>query len=263
VSYYSTDQSERSCEVLGQIVSIVPNATLIGGWGTWVRLHGEMSHDVDFIVDYEELSVLRNTITDFPTSTHVGGVKYRGDYNDIHIDLYVPHQSRLGERLQLRVEDLVEFSEVVDGYHVLSVEAHMASKTAALLDRPDTRPGDKDRHELFELMKHFGADGRKVREIIEKSSNHSASELNGLMSEASRYMSEYEPSAIAVRLSKNDREMMRSFASATTYPVEFDLTSNLDPTTSTNSLGIKFVPPYVRSDGTQVKGYPNPKRKGR
>jgi hypothetical protein len=133
--YYSSDQTERSQGVLRQLVDVVPEAVLIGGWGTWVRLHGEMSHDIDLIVEHAELATLRSQIGDFSSSTHVGGQKYRGDFNNIHVDLYVPHQSRLGGKLKLRVEDLGRYRESVDGFSVLSVEAHMATKMAALLDR--------------------------------------------------------------------------------------------------------------------------------
>jgi hypothetical protein len=47
--FYSSEQTELSRAVLGEVVGAVPEAILIGGWGTWVRTGGPMSHDVDLI----------------------------------------------------------------------------------------------------------------------------------------------------------------------------------------------------------------------
>jgi hypothetical protein len=68
------------------------------------------------------------------------------------LDLYVPYQSRLGANLQLRVEQLEPQSETLNGYRVLTAPAHTATKIAALLDRPDSLPGRKDRHEALRLL---------------------------------------------------------------------------------------------------------------
>ena len=211
MSFYTTDQSERSRSVLDQLVSVVPAATLIGGWGTWVRLHGQMSHDIDLIVSHEDLALLRSQMGDFSTSEHVGGKKYRGDFNEIHVDLYVPHQSRLGNKLQLRVGDLTQERETVDGYNVLSVEAHAATKIAALLDRPDSLPGEKDRYEIVGLMDSFAVDPLKVRTVIEWATSHTPTSLNDLMNDLVGYLLEYRPDKFHGGLSREQKKNIRAF----------------------------------------------------
>jgi hypothetical protein len=48
--FYPPEFTERSRSVLGRVHEAVPDAVLIGGWGSWVRTGGPMSHDIDVIV---------------------------------------------------------------------------------------------------------------------------------------------------------------------------------------------------------------------
>lgn len=150
--FYSSEQTELSRAVLGEIVAAVPGAILIGGWGTWVRTGGPMSHDVDLILSRPELAVLEGMVDDLSSSHHLAGTKWRASWRSIHLDLYVPYQSRLGANLQLHTEALLSHQEQIGTYRVLSVAAHTTTKIAALLDRPDSLPGRKDRDEILRLL---------------------------------------------------------------------------------------------------------------
>lgn len=150
--FYSSEQTELSRAVLDEIVAAVPDAVLIGGWGSWVRTGGPMSHDIDLILSRPDLARLEAMSDDISASHHLGGTKWRGTWRSIHLDLYVPYQSRLGANLQLRVEQLQALAEPLNGYRVLTAPAHTATKVAALLDRPDSLPGRKDRHEILQLL---------------------------------------------------------------------------------------------------------------
>jgi hypothetical protein len=150
--FYSSEQAEQSKAVLDGLLAAVPGAILIGGWGTWARVGGAMSHDVDLIVTRAELAQLGTMVDELSESHHLAGTKWRGTWRGIHIDLYAPYQSRLGANLQLRVEALAPYAEAVEGRRLLSVPAHVATKVAALLDRPDSLPGRKDRQELLNLL---------------------------------------------------------------------------------------------------------------
>ena len=147
--FYSSEQTEISRSVLGEVLAAVPGAVLIGGWGSWVRTGGPMSHDIDLIVSRQDLASLGTMTDDLSASHHLAGTKWRGTWRSIHLDLYVPYESRLGANLQLRVEQLQLQAETINGYHVLSAPAHTATKIAALIDRPDSLPGRKDRHEYL------------------------------------------------------------------------------------------------------------------
>lgn len=150
--FYSSEQTEQSKAVLEEVLTAVPGAILIGGWGTWARVGGPMSHDIDLIVTRGELAQLGQMVDELSESHHLAGTKWRGTWRDIHLDLYASYQSRLGVNLQLRVEALAPYAEVVEGRRLLRVPAHIATKVAALLDRPDSLPGRKDRQELHSLL---------------------------------------------------------------------------------------------------------------
>jgi len=157
VSESSSPEDLRAREVLDEVLAVVPTAILIGGWASWTRTGGAMSHDIDLIVGYPELDEIREHVTDLSQSRHVGGVKWRGSWDGIHLDLYLPHQSLLGARLRLRVEHLARHTDTIDGRRLLSVGAHITTKWAAMLDRPRSPRGDKDRAELLKLLKQPGA----------------------------------------------------------------------------------------------------------
>ena len=150
--FYSSEQTALSHAVLREVLAAVPAAILIGGWGSWVRTGGPMSHDVDLIVNRSELAILEQMVGDLSESHHLAGTKWRATWRSIHLDLYAPFQSRLGANLQLRVELLTSHAEMANGYHVLTRAAHTATKIAALLDRPDSLPGRKDRYEILKLL---------------------------------------------------------------------------------------------------------------
>ncbi len=118
-----------------------------------------MSHDVDLIVTRAELAEVAAMVDELSPSHHLAGTKWRGTWRGVHVELYAAYQSRLGANLQLRIEALVPYGETVEGQRLLGVPAHVATKVAALLDRPDSLPGRKDRHELLNLLALPGSVG--------------------------------------------------------------------------------------------------------
>lgn len=88
--FYSFKQTAQSRAVLDEVLDAVPEAILIGGWGTWVRTGGPMSHDIDLILDRGQLAVLEGMVDDLSESRHLAGTKWRATWRSIHLDLYVP-----------------------------------------------------------------------------------------------------------------------------------------------------------------------------
>ena len=128
---------------------------LIGGWATFELVGGEISKDIDLIIASPEVRAkVQERVRELSISRHLGGEKWRGKIDGIHIDIYLPHLSELGEALRLRVEVLAEYTEPGrhKGWKLLTIEAHTISKMAALLDRPDTEKGEKDAGELIRLL---------------------------------------------------------------------------------------------------------------
>lgn len=118
-------------------------------------------------------------VEDLSESRHFGSPKWRASRRGVHLDLYVPHQSRLGANLQLRVEQLAHHTETRDGKRLLTIPGHTATKWAALLDRPDSRPGRKDRYEILRLLKAPGAE--QTPRVIKEASSRTSSDVAVLL----------------------------------------------------------------------------------
>lgn len=202
--FYSSEQTEQSKAVLDDLLAAVPEAILIGGWGTWARIGGAMSHDVDLIVSRADLAQIEGMVDEMSQSHHLAGTKWRGTWRGIHIDLYAPFQSRLGANLQLRVEALVPYAELAEGRRLLSVTAHVATKVAALLDRPDSLPGRKDRQELLNLLARPDASGAAA--VIKAASARTPEQIGALIDRAITFL------AGEASLNRQDRNRLRQMA---------------------------------------------------
>ncbi len=138
-------------QVVRRFVREYPNAVLFGGWATYLRTGVAKSHDIDVIVDHPTLNRLRSKHA-VSESRHISGKKFELKVEGVGVDVYPVYQSKLGRELQLPVEALFGWSERIGQVRVLTVEAQFAAKMAALLDRPDTLPGEKDRKEMWALL---------------------------------------------------------------------------------------------------------------
>jgi hypothetical protein len=137
--------------VMRRFVREFPDAVLIGGWASYLRARVAKSHDIDIIVDHVTLGKLGAKFQLAP-SRHISGQKFAFEIDGVGVDVYPVYQSKLGRRLQIPVEVLIDHTEKIDRTRVLTAEAQFVAKMAALLDRPDTLPGDKDRHEMWQLI---------------------------------------------------------------------------------------------------------------
>lgn len=153
---------------------------LIGGWATQLRVGGEISYDVDLIINSPNLrNKLREILTDYSENTHLGGgKKIRGKVDEVHVDAYLPHESQLGQKLRLNVAVLAEYvdPEVVSGWYLLTLEAHLVTKFAALVDRPDSEKGAKDAREVLALITS-NVDAGKTIEILIRASELEPTEI--------------------------------------------------------------------------------------
>jgi hypothetical protein len=222
--FYSSEQTEQSKAVLDDLLAGVPEAILIGGWGTWARVGGAMSHDVDLLVTRGELAQICQMVDEISQSHHLAGTKWRGTWRGIHIDLYAPHQSRLGANLQLRVETLVRYAETVEGRRLLSVPAHVATKVAALLDRPDSLPGRKDRQELHNLLGLTGATG--AAGVIKAGSARTPEQIAALIDQAFVFL------AGESSLNRQDRNRLRQMATQWKLEASRGVPSSVCPASS-------------------------------
>jgi hypothetical protein len=139
-------------QVLRRFVRDFPDAVILGGWATFFRAAVAKSHDIDVIVDHPTLDKLKLK-HQLSASQHISGRKFELKVEDVAVDVYPVFQSRLGQKLKLPVEALIERTDRVGGIQVLTPEAQFVAKMAALLDRPDSLAGEKDRREMVALLK--------------------------------------------------------------------------------------------------------------
>jgi len=149
--YYLLADTERSWTIYLDVHASYPDAILIGGWASWLHTRAARSHDIDLIVDASCLHDMKDAL-DLTENYNLGTAKWRGEYDGIHLDVYATYRSRLGTRLQLPVEHLVEHRLDIDGYPTVTKEALLVAKAAARLDRPDTLPGRKDADDMTRML---------------------------------------------------------------------------------------------------------------
>ncbi len=144
---------------------------LIGGWATNARVGGEISHDIDLIITDQSLRQrLPERLTGYSENhLHSGGRKARGDADGVHVDAYFPYESKLGSKLLLDVGVLARYVDPdfkVEGWLMLTLDAHIATKIAALLDRHATEKGRKDARELVALIDSGGTAAGVVKVLL-------------------------------------------------------------------------------------------------
>lgn len=166
---------------------------LIGGWATYLRVGGPMSHDIDLIIGDDSVrQKLEARLDELTRTTHLTD-KWSGEVEGVHMDIYVPFQSRLGARLRLRVEILREHAEPADDSHqrwlLLTIEAHTISKMAALLDRSASPKGVKDANEILALLR-AGVDARAAVEVLADATAGPIEDVPGYVDEVFRLVAD-------------------------------------------------------------------------
>jgi hypothetical protein len=87
---------------------------------------------------------------------------------------------------------------------VLKPPAHLATKLAALVDRPDSAPGDKDRHEIMALLGQ-GVSTAEAVGVVHDASARQPAEVTGLIDRAFEYIGD-------LRLDRNQRRTLNQLA---------------------------------------------------
>jgi len=177
---------------------------LIGGWATFVRVGGEISLDIDLIPSQESRHKLELILTDLSPSNNHQGRKLRATIDDVHLDIYLPYESQLGGKLRLKVEVLAEYPDELsfEKWTLLRLEAHIATKMAALLDRHFSEKGQKDAREILALLKLDGVDPAVAAEVLHRASTVDIQELPALIGEA------FDLISAVVPLSKADQKLL-------------------------------------------------------
>lgn len=189
---------------------------LIGGWATFVRVGGEISLDIDLIISPESRHRLEQVTADLSSSNNHQGRKLRATIDDVHLDIYLPYESQLGEKLRLKVETLAEYPDKAsfEKWTLLRLEAHVATKMAALLDRHASVKGEKDAREILSLLTLDGVDPRLAAEVLHRASAIGLDELCAQIARA------FDLMGSVMRLSKTDQKLVAAAKKSWVYALE-------------------------------------------
>ena len=177
---------------------------LIGGWATFIRVGGEISLDIDLITSQDSRHKLEQLMTDLSPSNNHQGRKLRATIDNVHLDIYLPYESQLGGKLRLKVEVLAEYPDELsfEKWTLLRLEAHIATKMAALLDRHFSEKGQKDAREILALLKLEDVDPTVAAEVLQRASTVSIEELPAMIGEA------FDLIRTVIPLSKIDQKLI-------------------------------------------------------
>jgi hypothetical protein len=179
---------------------------LIGGWATFVRVGGEISLDIDLITSRESRHKLEQLMTDLSPSNNHQGRNLRATIDNVHLDIYLPYESQLGGKLRLKVEVLTEYPDELsfEKWTLLRLEAHIATKMAALLDRHFSEKGQKDAREILALLKLDGVDPVVAAEIVHRASTVGIEDLPSMIGQA------FDLIGTVITLSMVDQKLLAS-----------------------------------------------------
>jgi hypothetical protein len=166
---------------------------LIGGWASYLRVGGPMSHDIDLIIGDDAVrQKLEARLDELNRTTHLSE-KWSGEVEGVHMDIYLPYKSELGTRLRLRVEVLRAYAEPAEDptqrWLLLNAEAHVISKMAALLDRSTTSKGVKDANEIIAFLRK-SVDAQTAVEVLVEATAGPIEDVPSHIDDAFRYLAE-------------------------------------------------------------------------
>jgi hypothetical protein len=201
----TTDELGRIQALVDRLGYDLDPSILIGGWAKHMRVGGDVSRDIDLIINSQELrQTLREVLDDYSENAHHSGAKkVRGTVNGVHVDAYIPYESALGNKLRLDVSKLAKYtdSDVVQGWLLLTLDAHTITKFAALLDRPDSEKGEKDAREIYALLREGATAAGSVAVLIDTT--------GGAAEEVPRFVSEvFDLVPDRARLNKLERRWL-------------------------------------------------------
>lgn len=159
MEFWNSNLTEKSWILLQELRKKY-NFILIGGWAVYLWIKQQKSKDIDIVVDLKELQILKkeNLIKNDRLK------KYEIKFNEIDIDIYVEHFSKLS----IPVEDIKNYTSEIEGFHVISKEALVILKQGAEIERRNSIKGEKDKIDIFTLLFFSDFDFKKYYSILKK-----------------------------------------------------------------------------------------------
>lgn len=160
MEYYHQLITEKSFQIL-QNLRQKHKFILIGGWAVFLFTHSLKSKDIDVIIDYEELSKLKEDCQVFKNDRLK---KYEIKREGIDIDIYLPHYSELG----LPIEEIQKNTLSREGFNVPKLEILLILKQGAYEQRQGSSKGEKDKIDIFSILNLSEIDWTAYQEFLIK-----------------------------------------------------------------------------------------------
>ena len=143
MEFYHNIITEKSFKIL-QALKRQYNFILIGGWAVFLFAGSLKSKDVDIILDYDELAKLKD---EYDVIKNERLKKYEVKMEEVDIDIYLPHYSDLG----IKVEEVKERTVLRNGFRLPWLEVLFLLKLYAWQSRQGSVKGRKDELDIFSL----------------------------------------------------------------------------------------------------------------
>ncbi|MBU1120582.1 hypothetical protein KJ660_01775 [Candidatus Micrarchaeota archaeon] len=143
--YWNELITQKSWEKLQELQRKKVKFVLIGGWAAWLYTKTHKSKDIDLIVSFEELSMLKQS---FDLRKNERLHKYEFLLDEIDVDVYVEHFSKLA----IPVEEALKKTQRIEGFTVVRPEILLVLKQGAEVARKEIEKGLKDRLDIIDLL---------------------------------------------------------------------------------------------------------------
>jgi len=162
MEFWNSILTEKSWNKLQDLRKEKFKFILIGGWAAYLYTGQHKSKDIDIIIpDFNNLEVLKR---EYNLIKNDNLRKYEIKMDEIEIDIYLPYYSRLS----IPLEDVLNKTENVMGFSVVSPEVLLVLKQGAEIDRRDSVKGQKDRIDIMTLLSYSKVDFNKYMLLLKK-----------------------------------------------------------------------------------------------
>lgn len=158
--YYHDLVTQKSWDEL-QVLNKAVDFVLIGGWAAYLYTKTLKSKDIDIIVDYDQLPILKKH---YLLNKNTRLKKYEAVKAEVEIDIYLPYYSEIG----IPVEDLLEQKRQLEGFTLVEINYLLVLKIYTLAQRGRSPKGQKDFLDVVSLLNSGQEDLGKVKQIMRK-----------------------------------------------------------------------------------------------
>lgn len=159
MAYYHDLVTRESWKELIALTQRVP-CVIIGGWAVYLYTKALKSKDIDILVDFDALSILKDQ---YSITRNDRLKKYHATRDMVEIDIYLPHYSQIG----IPVEEIIDKTGNIEGFCVIDPDYLCALKLYTLQERGRTPKGRKDFLDILSLFAAHVVDGERIIKIVE------------------------------------------------------------------------------------------------